>query len=540
MSSLLLSRQTRRQRRPRRGTSHATNISRGFLVKLLLVAVVDALGVYIVLTAWSAGSYGVLWGMVALLVAVNWTYFSRRALPLKYLLPGLAFLAVFQLFTIGYTGYVAFTNYGQGHNSTKADAVEALLVQHEQRVEGSGALPLAVVQRGGVDLLGEGDLGFAVLEDGEVRVGTPQSPLEAVDGVTVSDGAITAVPGWEVLDRQEVLARQEEVVGLRVPYSPDPADGSVRTQDARTGYLYRSTLEYDPEADTMTDLETGVVYTAVDEGLFRAADGATLDVGWRVPVGWDNFTTAFSDARYAQPFLKVLLWTFAFAVLSVALTFFFGLFLATVFNDPRVRGRKLIRSLLLLPYAFPSFMSFLLWRGLLNRDYGFVNQVLLGGVEIPWLTDDWLARLAVLGVQLWVGFPYMFIICTGALQSIPSEVYEAARIDGANPLRVWRSITLPLLLVAVAPLLISSFAFNFNNFNTIEMVTEGGPRFADASVPIGATDILITMVYSISGLDGKAPTNYGLASALSLVIFLIVAVVSVISFKRSQSFQEIT
>lgn len=538
MSSPVLPTHTRERRRP--GTSHAANPGRGFVVKLALVALVDALGLYIVLNAWTVQSFGVMWGMVALLVAVNWVYFSRRALPMKYLLPGLAFLAVFQIFTILYTGYIAFTNYGQGHNSTKADAVEALLVQSEQRVAGSRPLPLAVVESTGVDLLGEGGLGFAVVEDGAVLVGTGEAPLAAVDGAEVSDGRITAVPGWEVLDRQEVLQRQEDVVSLRVPYSEDPADGSVRTQDARTGYLYRSSLVYDEDADTMTNRETGVVYTATDDGRFAAPDGSTLPVGWRVVVGWDNFATAFSDARYAQPFLSVLVWTFAFAFLSVALTFFFGFFLATVFNDPRVRGRTVIRSLLLLPYAFPSFMSFLLWRGLLNREYGFINQVLLGGAEIPWLTDEWLARIAVLGVQLWVGFPYMFIICTGALQSIPSDVYEAARIDGAGPLRVWRSITLPLLLVAVTPLLISSFAFNFNNFNVIEMVTEGGPRFPDASVPIGATDILITMVYSISGLDGGAPTNYGLASALSLVIFLIVAVVSIISFKRSQSFQEIS
>ncbi|NLF04051.1 MAG: ABC transporter permease subunit, partial [Actinomycetales bacterium] len=146
---------------------------------------------------------------------------------------------------------------------------------------------------------------------------------------------------------------------------------------------------------------------------------------------------------------------------------------------------------------------------------------------------------AVLCVQLWVGFPYMFLICTGALQAIPKDVLEAARIDGAGKLRIWRSITLPLLLVAVAPLLISSFAFNFNNFNIIEMLTEGNPRFADASVPVGATDILITMVYSISGLDGAAAKNYGLASALSIVIFVVVATISVISFRKTRALEEI-
>jgi arabinogalactan oligomer/maltooligosaccharide transport system permease protein len=193
----------------------------------------------------------------------------------------------------------------------------------------------------------------------------------------------------------------------------------------------------------------------------------------------------------------------------------------------------------ILPYAIPGFLAALLWSGLLNRSYGFVNEVLLGGASIPWLTDPVLAKLAVLGVNLWLGFPYMFLICTGALQSLPGDVLEAAKIDGAGRWRTWRSITLPLLLVATAPLLISSFAFNFNNFTLIYMLTGGGPRFDDASVPLGHTDILISMVYSVSGLDGTAAKDYGLASALSIVIFVVVATISALAFRRTRSLEEI-
>lgn len=513
---------------------------RGFAAKLILVALVNALGLYVILRAWQVDSYGVLAGMLVLLGVVDYAYFSARAVPLKYLIPGLAFLLVFQVFTIVYTGYVAFTNYGHGHNSTKQDAVAALLIQSERRVEGSPPLPLSVVERTGTGLLGGGGLGFAVLEDGRVLVGTSSDPLAPAADAVVRGGQVVAVPGWRVLDRAEILSRQQEITQVRVPTEQGATSASIRTQDARTGYLYRATLAYNAAADTMTDLDTGTVYRPNAQGQFEAADGSTLGVGWRVPVGLDNFTAAFADARYAQPFLAVLIWTFVFAVVSVGGTFLIGFFFASAFNHPALKGRRVIRSILILPYAFPAFMSFLLWRGMLNTDFGFINQVLLGGADIPWLTNPWMARLAVLIVEMWVGFPYMFLICTGALQSIPTEVYEAARIDGASGWRIWRSITLPLLLVAVSPLLIASFSFNFNNFNIIEMVTAGGPRFPDASVPVGATDILITMVYSISGLDGRAPVNYGLASALSLVIFLIVAVVSVVSFKRSQSFEEIS
>lgn len=516
-------REARRPGSPRPGT----------LVKTALMAVVNALGVFGVLAAWREGHLGVVAAMVALVVVADWVYFSRRTLPLKYVLPGLAFLLVFQVYVVGYTAWVAFTNYGDGHNSTQEHAVEALLAQNERRVEGSATYPLTVVD---VD----GALGFALVEGGEAQVGTAERPLAAVDGATVDDGRVTQVPGAQVLSRAQVLERQQEVTELRVPFSQDPNDGSVRTQDARTGFVSLPTLTWDEASQTMTDTTTGIVYRATSDGWFRSDDGERLAVGWRVMVGLDNFRTAFGDERYAGPFLRILVWTFAFALLSVVTTFLLGLFLAITFNDTRLRGRKVYRTLLILPYAIPGFLAALLWSGMLNRSFGFVNQVLLGGASVPWLTDPWLAKASVLGVNLWLGFPYMFLICTGALQSLPGDVLEAARVDGAGAWRTWRSVVLPLLLIATSPLLISSFAFNFNNFTLIYMLTNGGPRFADASVPLGHTDILISMVYSVSGLDGTAAKNYGLASALSIVIFVIVATISAITFKRTKQFEEIS
>ncbi|SDD10574.1 carbohydrate ABC transporter membrane protein 1, CUT1 family [Sanguibacter gelidistatuariae] len=519
------------RKRPYR-ESHARNYSAGFFAKLALLAIIDALGVYVVMAAWGQDNALIAWSMVALLLVTNYVYFSKRALPMKYLLPGLAFLLIYQIFTIGYTGYIAFTNYGDGHNSNKEQAIEALLIQNEKRVEGSSGYKLSVVEQ-------DGTLGFAIVDDGVVLVGTAETPLEESAGAVIEGGRVVSVPDFTVLGINDIVTLQKEVSNLRVPFSEDPEAGSIRTQDASNGYVYHSILEYDSEADTMTNVQTGVVYQPNDVGQFESPDGDVLPVGWRVVVGFDNFKTAFGDSRYSEPFVKVLVWTIVFSVLSVITTFALGLFLAVVLNDERVKGRRILRSVMILPYAFPAFMSFLLWRGMLNTDYGFINTILLGGADIPWLSDPNLAKLAVLGVQLWVGFPYMFLICTGALQSIPGDVIEAAKIDGAGVARIWKSVTMPLLLIAVAPLLISSFAFNFNNFNIIEMLTGGGPRFVDASVPVGHTDILITMVYAISGLDGGAAKNYGLASALSIVIFIIVATISVIGFRRTRSLEEI-
>ncbi len=507
-------------------------VSKGFFVKLALIAIVNALGVYALMAAWQQEAMGIFIPMLIGLIVIDYVYFSRRAIAAKYLVPGIIFLLVYQVFVIGYTGFVAFTNYGDGHNSTKDDAIAALLIQNEHRVEDSPSYPLTVVADGD-------ELGFAVVIEDAVHVGTAEEPLQVAEGVEMADGEIAAIADYRILDRSEILENQSEIVSLRVPVSEDEEAGSIRSQDARTGYIYTSSLEYDEETDTMTNIVTGVEYQPNDHGQFQAEDGSKLPVGWRVSVGFENFLKGFTDSRYSGPFLQVLIWTFVFAFLSVATTFLLGMFFAIALNHPRVRGRRIYRSLLILPYAIPSFLAFLLWSGLLNRRFGFMNNVFFGGAEIPWLTDPWLAKLSIILVNLWVGFPYMFLICTGALQSIPGDVMESARLDGAGPIRIWRSITMPLLMISVAPLLISSFAFNFNNFNLVYMLTNGGPPIHGAPVPIGQTDILISMVYSVSGLDGSGMKQYGLASALSIVIFAVVAIVSIISFRRTRSLEDV-
>lgn len=506
-------------------------LGRGFLVTVVLVLLVDALGVYGVLAAGAQRQWGIVAFLVAALVVVNGVYFSRRAVPAKYLVPGLLFLLVYQVFVVMFTGYTALTNYGDGHNSTRADAVEALLVQREARLPDSPAYPLTVV----VD--GE-RLAFAVVApDGTAELGAADQPLAPADA-TVADGRVTAVPGWQTLTFADLLGRQAEVAALRVPISEDPADGSLRTTDGSTGYVYESTMVWDEAAATLTDTATGTVYTA-DEGVgaFVAPDGTQLGTGWRVVVGLDNFTRVLTDASLRGPFLGVLVWTFVFAFLSVLTTFGLGLLLAITLNHPRLGGRTFYRSLLIVPYAFPAFLSALVWRGMFNRDFGFVNQTLLGGAAVPWLTDPWFAKAAILILNLWLGFPYMFLIITGALQSIPSDLYEAARIDGAGGWRQFTSITMPLLLVSTAPLLISSFAFNFNNFNVVYLMTEGGPDDLSAPVDVGATDILITFVYRIA--FGGVNRQYGLASAISMLIFVIVATVSALSFRRTRALEEL-
>jgi arabinogalactan oligomer / maltooligosaccharide transport system permease protein len=262
--------------------------------------------------------------------------------------------------------------------------------------------------------------------------------------------------------------------------------------------------------------------------------------GWRTVVGFDNYFRLFTNERIRQPFLGVFAWNVVFALATVGLNFILGLALANALQDERLRGRAIYRSILILPYAVPAFLSILIWRGLLNERFGQVNDVLgtVGIDPIPWLADPTWAKVAVLLVNLWLGFPYMFLITAGALTSIPAELKEAARVDGASPWMVFRTVTIPLLLVSTAPLLIGAFAFNFNNFVLILLLTQGGPPLSGFDVPVGATDILISFTFDLASGAGRG-NQFALASAVVVLIFLVVAVISAISFRFTKRLEDI-
>lgn len=511
--------------------SHSRGFGAGFLVKLVLMALVNAFGLFGILSAWAAGSWAILTFLVLALVVADLVYFlpTRKLLPAKYLYPGLLFLLVFQVFVLLYTAGTAFTNYGDGHNSSKEAAIGQLTRTYEQRVEGSPQYEVTVLSK-------DGELALATVEDGKVLVGTAEQPLAPAADAQVSGTTVESVAGYEVLDRERINASSEDLMALQVPATGEPQDGALRTDDGRTAYAYNPTLVYDEAQNAMVS-EDGTVYADNGEGSFVGPDGEELKPGWRVFVGFQNFATIFDPEILGGPFVSVTLWTFTFAILSVALTFFLGLMLAILLNDKNLKFRNVYRAIIFLPYAFPAFLSILIWAGLLNTDFGYINNVLLGGTHVPWLDDPWLAKVSLLLVNTWLGFPYMFLVTTGALQSIPSELYESADMDGARGVQKFRSITLPMLMVAVGPLLIASFAMNFNNFNVIYLLTGGGPQDLESTTGVGATDILISFVYKIAFQGGT--NDYGVASALSILIFIMVAVVSALTFRRSKALEEI-
>lgn len=521
------------RRAPKRGIMHQPPSARAMLAKIAMLAIVDAVAVFAMTILFFQESWLVLGILVLTTLLVNIIYLSPGMLPAKYLTPGLVFLAVFQIFVVLYSCYIAFTNYGDGHNSTKDDAIAALVSQNTERIEGSPVYQVQMVEApGGLGLL-------ATAPDGTVLIGTADDALEPADpaAVTLEGARATALEGWTSLSTQDILQRQQEITALQVPLDDELSNGFLRTTNAVQAFVFQSNFVYDAAADTMTDTSTDTVYRDLGNGQFETEDGQALGTGWQILVGFENFLYPFQNPKYGEALLGVTLWTFSFAILSVAVTFVLGLFLALTLNDPRMRSRKVYRVLSILPYAFPSFLSALVWLGLLNTEFGFVNEVLFGSADIPWLTEPWLAKFSVLLVNVWLGFPYMFLICMGALQSIPEELTEAATVDGASGWQVFSSIKFPLLLVSTAPLLISSFAFNFNNFNTIYLLTRGGPRMAGVEENVGHTDLLITLVYKTAFEAGTR--DYGLASALSIIIFLIVATVSFVAFSRTKALEEL-
>ena len=240
------------------------------------------------------------------------------------------------------------------------------------------------------------------------------------------------------------------------------------------------------------------------------------------------------------PLLTIVTWNFIFAAMSLLLTFSLGLLIAIIYGDPNFKGKKVLRSLLLIPYTIPSLITILIWRGMFNPDLGIINRMLESafGISPEWFSQPFLARAAILIVNMWLGYPYWMLVTSGALQSIPSDIYEAAQVDGASGWNRFWKITLPLLLVSVGPLMIASFIFNFNNFNLIYAFINGGPPIPTATTQAGYTDIIISYVYNLAFASGQG-IRYGYASAISLVLFVVIALMSLAQFRLTNMWEEV-
>ncbi|WP_299451096.1 ABC transporter permease subunit [uncultured Serinicoccus sp.] len=476
-------------------------------------------------------------GFIALCVIA--VYATKRAIPAKYLFPGVLLMLLLQIWPLLYTVQISFTNFGDGHISSKEEAVASIVSNSVREVEGSTRYALNIAVPEGTDVA-TGDLAYLLTDaDGAYYVGTIDGLEELpADGVEAGPtGRIISAPGWTTLTPQEVNDRSDDLADFGVPVFDDAGEqtAGIRQVGLSEAFIGTPTRVYDEEADTITDTVTGTVYVAEDANFVpENGEGAALPQGWREFVGFENYTNAFTNATLREGLTKVFVWNVFFAAFTVVATFLLGMAIALLMNDERLRGKGIYRSILILPYALPIYVTALVWASMFNQDFGLINN--LFGLDINWLGSAWWARVAVLITNLWLGFPYWFIVCTGALQAIPSDVKEAAAIDGAGAFATVRRVIMPLLLVAVGPLMIASFAFNFNNFGLIWLLTEGGP-FVGGQSSIGSTDLLITLAYRLA-LGGAAP-NFGFASAISVIIFFMVAVISYFGFTRTAALEDV-
>ncbi|WP_180320501.1 carbohydrate ABC transporter permease [Shouchella patagoniensis] len=252
-------------------------------------------------------------------------------------------------------------------------------------------------------------------------------------------------------------------------------------------------------------------------------------------VGFQNFINIFSVDIWRSTFFDVLGWTVIWTLVATTLQCALGIFLAILLNQRDIKGKSFFRTFFILPWAVPGFVTILVFAGLFNDSFGAINNDILAffGINgLPWLNDPFWSRIALIGMQMWLGFPFIFIMTTGVLQAIPEDLYEAATIDGAGFMQKFRLITLPLVLYSIAPILITQYTFNFNNFNIIYLFNGGGPPVPGSTA--GGTDILVSWIYKLT----MQSSQYSLAAAITILLSLFVIGIALWQFKRTNSFKE--
>ena len=269
---------------------------------------------------------------------------------------------------------------------------------------------------------------------------------------------------------------------------------------------------------------------------FRHIPPANL-IDW---IGFSNFTNIFTLSSYRDTFVKVFSWTVIWTVLATTLQITLGILTAVVANQKFVKFRRVFGVIFLLPWAVPAFITIMSFSNMFNDTAGAINtQVipLLNNLpfvdigNIAWKTDPLWTKTAIILIQGWLGFPYIYVMVSGILQSISEDLYEAAKMDGANALQRFRNITLPAIFLVAAPTFVTQYTGNFNNFSMIYLFNEGGPGSLGGNA--GSTDILISWIYKLT--TGGSP-QYSIASALTLIISFVVISISLLVFKKTNAF----
>ncbi|OLQ77619.1 maltose ABC transporter permease MalF [Photobacterium proteolyticum] len=465
---------------------------------------------------------------VVLTALALYIFGSNRTYAHRYIFPGVAGMLVFIIFPLVYTVGLAFTNYSAS-NQLSLDRTQAVLEQRSFQSGESYRFELYKVESGHRLVIQVDD---DLLASDVFDISSPPSDkllLSKVESVPGEKEKIKAI-----VQNRSNLAKVELVMpngleirmsGLRKFAAKMPL---FTVQDDGLSMLNNQTQQlYKP------NMETGFYQSVDSEGHFV---GEPISPGFVVGVGGANFERVMTDDGIKEPFFGIFVWTVVFAFLSVALTLAMGMILACIVQWEPLKGSSIYRVLLILPYAVPSFISILIFKGLFNQSFGEINMLLdaLFSVKLPWFSEPTMARIMVVLVNTWLGFPYMMILCMGLLKSIPEDLYEASAIDGAGPIQNFFKITLPMLIKPLTPLLIASFAFNFNNFVMIQLLTAGGPNMVGTSEPAGYTDLLVSYTYRIA-FEGGGGQDFGLAGAIATIIFLMVGGMALLNLKFTKT-----
>jgi maltose/maltodextrin transport system permease protein len=466
-------------------------------------------------------------GAMTLFAAAFYVYLSNASFAYRYLFPGVAGMLLFVAFPLVYTFQLGFTNYSSS-NLLSEERSRAYLLDQTEFDEAEA-------------------LGYSLHPDGrEFRLvlraadGAPQwvsGQLALRSGrtppvVALQPPAQASFAIQQPLSLKELLEHRDVLQQLRVQV---PGGAELHYAGLREFAPIKRLWQANVDGSVTETATRTTYYPNPDTGFFTSAEGQTLQPGFKVFVGWKNYGRLFGDADFRGPFTAIFIWTVVFAGLTVVFSLAVGMSLAVLLNWEGLRYRTVYRTLLFLPYAVPGFISILVFKGLFNQNFGEINAILdaLFGIKPAWFADPFLAKVMILTVNTWLGYPYIMIICTGLLKAIPADLYEASALAGAGPLTNFFKITVPQIIKPLTPLLISAFAFNFNNFVLIALLTNGRPDFLNTKLPAGQTDILVSYTYRIAFQDSGA--DFGLAAAISTLIFILVALLSIANLRLART-----
>ncbi|EOI3504945.1 maltose ABC transporter permease MalF [Cronobacter dublinensis] len=482
---------------------------------------------YLVVLMYAQGEY--LFAIMTLILSSVGLYIfaNRRAYAWRYVYPGLAGMGLFVLFPLACTIAIAFTNYSSTNQLTQERARQVLM---DRKYQAGDSYTFG--------LYPAGEQWRLALTDGAGGKYFVSEPFKFGGEQKLKLTAAPALPEGERATLRVITQNRQALTQLtaELPDASQLVMSSLR-QFSGTRPLY--TLADD---GTLTNNQSGVKYRPNNDiGFYQAinADGQRgdekLSPGYTVSIGWDNFLRVFADDGIQKPFMAIFVWTVVFAALTVVLTVAVGMVLACLVQWESLKGKAIYRVLLILPYAVPSFISILIFKGLFNQSFGEINMMLSGlfGIKPAWFTDPTTARAMIIIVNTWLGYPYMMILCMGLLKAIPDDLYEASAMDGAGPFQNFFKITFPLLIKPLTPLMIASFAFNFNNFVLILLLTNGGPDRIGTTTPAGYTDLLVSYTWRIA-FEGGGGQDFGLAAAIATLIFLLVGALAVVNLKATR------